>query len=355
MLGRYMAKSTVLKGVNLSYVSMDGRRMRLLFREMTKSTSITSLSVGSDQWQNTNHFGIDSIRDMVPFLKNSTEITRIHLGGNAIHTEGFELLMNALDGGPIQVLELYQCSIDCILTLENCTLPNLTMVRLSFNNIRTMPSLEKHTNLDSLDLCNNQIELPKVQGGAGLKNLSLSSNGITDEGVEVLVKSLQHNTSLTTLRLSGNHFTDTGLCPLLKLLNDVSSINGTLNSNHTLTSVRTYDYSDRLDDTPTKKEVRKLIKDATNINSKSSNPGREKILHTLLNSTKRAELARFQWNGSTMASLLSDDNGNGKSLTSSLLSDEHAFLLPEILSLVDSTHGQNELYHLLIEVVPYLL
>ena len=173
--------------------------------------------------------------------------------------------------------------------------------------------------------------------------------------MEVLVKSLQHNTSLTTLRLSGNQFTDTGLCPLLKLLNDVSSINGTLNSNHTLTSVRTYDYSDRLDDTPTKKEVRKLIKDATNINSKSSNPGREKILHTLLNSTKRAELARFQWNGSTMASLLSDDNGNGKSLTSSLLSDEHAFLLPEILSLVDSTHGQNELYHLLIEVVPYLL
>ena len=131
-----------------------------------------------------------------------------------------------------------------------------------------------------------------------------------------------------------------GLCPLLKLLNDVSSIKTTINSNHVLTSIRSFAFSDIRDktDTPTKKEVRKLIKDATRINSKSSNPGRDKIIQTQLNSTKRHKLAHLE--GVSAESLLSEDE---------------SFILPEILSLVAETQGQNELYHMIVEVVPYLM
>ena len=39
----------------------------------------------------------------------------------------------------------------------------------------------------------------------------------------------------------------------------------------------------------------------------------------------------------------------------SLFSDDDAYLLPEVLALVGEKHGQNGLYQLLIEVVPYLM
>ena len=91
------------------------------------------------------------------------------------------------------------------------------------------------------------------------------------------------------------------------------------------------------DDTPTRKELRKYIKDATRINSNSSNPGREKVIQTQLNRHKRYELACIL------------------GTSDSLFSDDDAFLLPEVLALVGKEHGQNGLYQLLIEVVPYLM
>ena len=56
-----------------------------------------------------------------------------------------------------------------------------------------------------------------------------------DEEAELLATALKHNTSLKELHLSNNNgITERGHVAFLKLLNDVSSIENTYNSNHTL-------------------------------------------------------------------------------------------------------------------------
>ena len=336
LLGNYLANSNVLKCVNFNQAHMNTSRMTPLFRELTKSDSIKSLSMYSTQWE-PNSF--DYKDHMIPFLQNSN-LLFLNLYGNSISTDGFELLVKTLEGGSIKELRLDQCDIGSISALEDCTLPDLEELHLSRNNITTIPSLNNHKRLYMLDLDYNKISKPKLLHSEGLKSLSLSGNNIEDDGIDELANSLKHNTSLTELKLMNNKLSDMGLCPLLKLLNDVSSIGSTINSNHVLTSIRSFAFSDIRDktDTPTKKEVRKLIKDATRINSKSSNPGRDKIIQTQLNSTKRHKLAHLE--GVSAESLLSEDE---------------SFILPEILSLVAETQGQNELYHMIVEVVPYLM
>ena len=347
LLGRYMSNNTHLKEVWLNFL-MNDSRMRPLFRGLTKSTSIEKLFLYNSRNENGEQFGPDAIRDMVPFLKNATKLLCISLTGNPIHTEGFEVLVNALDGGQIDSLLLDGCSIDDISSLVGCTLPNMTSLGLSGNNITSIPSLKNHPSLKSLDLSRNKVDKPLLlENNKSLRHLSLDSNGITDDDVEVFVDLLQHKTTLEHLDLSDNPFTERGLCALLRLLNDVSSIGSTLKSNHTLTYIdcpnsgRDFAFPraepNSADDTPTQKELRMLIKDATRINDESSNPGRDKVIQTQLNSTKRYELARIL------------------GTSDSLFSDDDTFLLPEVLALVGEEHGHNELYQLLIEVVPYLM
>ena len=76
--------------------------------------------------------------------------------------------------------------------------------------------------------------------------------------------------------------------------------------------------------------LRQHIGMATHINNLSENnpeaAGRDKMIHTQLNSTQRAELADFQ------------------GVNRSLYSEINPLHLPEVLSLVGQHHGQGELY-----------
>jgi len=347
LIGRYMLNNNRLKDIGLGDLRMDDSRMKLLFQELTGSKSVESLSFYIRGVDREVVFGAEAISDMVPFLKNAPKLSYISLSGNEILTEGFELLVNALDGGSITQLLLDECKIDDISALEECTLPRLFMLHLSGNCITSIPSLKNHKSLGWLTLSNNKIEKPILGDIGSLDHICLDGNGINDKDVEVLADSLHHNTSLHVLSLENNPFTERGLCALLRLLNNVSSIGSTLQSNHTLKSI-TVPHSigdftiprpepNSADDTPARKELRKHIKDATRINSNSSNHGRDKVIQTQLNSTKRYELACFQ------------------GTSESLFSDDDTFLLPEILALVGEEYGHNDLYQLLIEVVPYLM
>ena len=65
--------------------------------------------------------------------------------------------------------------------------------------------------------------------------------------------------------------------------------------------------------------------------------GKAKVVHTQLNSTVRIELVRAQGIE-----------------CSSVYSQVDALVLPEVLALVGEAHGQTELYHMLIAIVPEL-
>ena len=64
---------------------------------------------------------------------------------------------------------------------------------------------------------------------------------VDDEGAEILANSLKHNTTLSCMNLQNNRIDRRGLQALLKLLNDVSSVDSTYNSNHTLRSLELWD------------------------------------------------------------------------------------------------------------------
>ena len=108
-----------------------------------------------------------------------------------------------------------------------------------------MSALENYTNLEHLYLMSCGIGREGCivisnlmqKEDSRLKVLNLDFNDIDDEGAEILTASLKHNNSLKHLSLIGNNILEEkGCLAFLKLLIDVSSIESTYNSNHTLTN-----------------------------------------------------------------------------------------------------------------------
>ena len=342
LLGRYIANNDYLEEVDLEGINLTDELMEILFNSLVKSSSLKVLLLFD------NMVSMNGIRNMVPFLRNASTLSEINLSGNRnIKTEGFEVLINALDGGPIEELILNRCNIEDISALEHCTLPHLRELHLINNHIQSMggkSALNKFTNLKQLHLEDNNIGREGCivicnllqNEDSRLEILDLDSNDVCDEGAEILAASLKHNNSLTSLYLKGNNINEKGYLAFLKLLNDVSSIESTCNSNHTLKIISLPDYDHY---TQTVREMRTHILSLLYKNRSSPNPGREKIIDTHLNSNKRMELSRLQ--------------GVPYSY-SSIFSDIDAFVLPEVLALVGQSHGQTELYRMLIAVVPDL-
>jgi hypothetical protein len=169
--------------------------------------------------------------------------------------------------------------------------------------------------------------------GASLRRLDLNHNDICDEGAEYVVASLNHNNALDNLRLNDDRLTERGCLAFLKLLIDVSSIESTFNSNHTLR----YLY---LSETASTMNAIWHIDDALRINRSGQNSARLKVIDYQLDCQKRQRLCHIQ--GVT-------------SPYSSIFSDIDALVLPEVLALVGRKHGRNEMYSMLIAVVPDLV
>ena len=185
-----------------------------------------------------------------------------------------------------------------------------------------MKSLELSENSINADGCR---ELAKLLQGEDdtLRELDLKDNAIDDEGVEILTNALQNNTSLKTLDLKGNGISSRGKMMLLKLVNDISSIEATLQSNHTLRNIYIVPFLQ--DD-----QIQGHIKMATMVNSRNiRNPeaaGKAKVLQFQLHSDRRAVLSELQ------------------GVTKSIYSEINPLHLPEVLALASQHHGQGELY-----------
>jgi len=180
---------------------------------------------------------------MTPFLQNSPKLIKIDLSQNNL-SEGFESLVNALDGGSINDLTLDHCSITDASFLGNVTLTCIKKISLWNNNIQNIGGdMSSYTTLESLNLDKNRIGVDGCRAIAhllqkedtNLTTLRLEYNGIGDEGMEILTNSLKHNKKLNRLYIKGNCLQAMGYLAILKLLVDVSSIENTYNnSNHTL-------------------------------------------------------------------------------------------------------------------------
>ena len=180
----------------------------------------------------------------------------------------------------------------------------------------------------SSDGCRGLAKL--LRGGdSTLTILGLHANKIDDEGVEILVDALQHNTSLNTLSLDSNVISKQGRIMVLKLLNDISSITATLQSNHTLTKVPL----SLVENDPIQGSIdtvcgynKQFDLQTDNLLRHSEAAGRMKVIQTQLHSVIRAELMELQ------------------GVNHSAYSEIDSLHLPEVLALVGRRHGQGELY-----------
>ena len=300
-LGRGISNNTYLTSVGLSDNALNDHKTSFFFWGLTRSSSIKYLHLLR------NRLSTAGVRSMMSFLQNANNLTSLNLWGNNIQSEGFNVLLRALRNSPITELCCNSCGIDSI-EIDNEHMPkHLKKMFLSVNDI----------NADGCYVIANLL-----QGrDATLETLSLGYNNIDNEGVAILVDALQNNTSLTYLYLVGNDISNEGMTMLLTLVNDISSIEATLQSNHTLRYLSVGCVHD---------EIQRHIKRATDINRKHPhNPeaaGEEKVIQTQLNSAKRAELAELQ------------------GVHQSLYSEINPLHLPEVLSLIGQEHGQGELY-----------
>ena len=331
LLGRYIANNTHIKSIDLTGCGLTDEKMALLFSELSSSTSVKEFDVHN------NRFGIDGFRCMASFLEGSPKLSQITFSDNDFGSECFELLIQSLHGKAVEVLYLRDSNITDISALSTYTLPNLTHVQLENNNIGRKG-------------CMILADVLRKEGST-LTYLDLDNTGIDDEGVEILAKSLKLNTKLDKLLLDSNDITEKGRVALLKTLNDMSSIENTYYSNHTLKDVELYcpdDLDDEEDsingDNDTRDEISTSINEALKINRNNQDPhaaGRAKVIKYQLNSQNRKEACYLQ--------------GTEYSAETNILADIEPILLPQILALVGEKHGQSELYTALLPTAPELM
>ena len=318
-LGRDIANNTHLQRVELYDRALNDHKTSFLFRELGKSSSIKNLELYR------NELSAVGVRSVVPFLQNANNLQILHLGDNNIQSEGFNLLFRALRNSPIEELNCGRCGIESI-EIEGEHIP------------RNLKELYLYENGINSDMCRELVKL--LQGSdSKLKLLHLNGNDIDDEGVEIIVEALRSNKALNSLYIQGNRISKQGKIMLLKLVNDISSIEATLQSNHTLANVKffvpgiiAYSLAVMND------HIQKLVDAACNYNRqcdmqttnlRESNPGvagRMKVIQTQLHSERRAELAELQ------------------GVNHSAYSEIDPLHLPEVLALVGRRHGQGELY-----------
>ncbi len=280
-LGRDIANNTHLKELSLTDGALNNQTMSSLFRGLTRSNILDIL------WLFDNKLSAEGVISMVPFLQNANNLIHLDIDDNNIQSEGFNTLLRALRDSPIEGMHCCGCGIESI-EIDSENVP------------KQLKKLWLRRNIINADGCHGLAKL--LQGrDSTLKILHVADNKIDDHGVEILVGALQKNTSLTEFQITENDdISDQGQCMLLKLVNDVSSIKATLQSNHTLRHMYVFmnelicDRDEAFDE---KNKFQRHIDEATARIWSHKSPeeiGREKVIETQLNSTKRAVLAELQ-------------------------------------------------------------
>jgi len=312
LLGRYIANNTHLKRIDLDDCGLTDEQMALLFRYLISSVSLERLDLED------NDIGIEGLRSMIQFLQNSPKLSKLYFNqNNNVNSECFEVLVSALNRKSIKELRFHGCSITDVSALDRFNLPNLQQLNLNSNNIGK----------DGCITISNLIQ----KEGSTLKEVFLASAGIDNEGVEILATSLKHNTKLHYFNLRNNvNITEIGCKAFLTLLTNVSSIENTYDSNHTLTEL---DLTYR----GIKSDMIRHINSAIQINKKNPTSqhtaGRAKVIKYQLDSQKRKDLSRLQ-------EVEYSSIGN-------LFVDIELILLPNILALIGSRQTDKVSYIML--------
>ena len=317
-LGHYISQSSYLTHFCLSETAINDQQMRALFRGLTRSNSIKIIDMAH------NSFGSDGIRSMVPFLQNPNNLTEINLYNNHIDSDGFNWFFRSLRDSPIEELICGCCGDLASIEIDNTCIP------------RYLKSLSLSECCINTNGCREVAKLLQKENST-LEELWLDFNKIDDEGVAILVNALQNNTCLQRLDLCHNdNISMDGMRLGVSLVLDISDIKSTLKSNHTLGTFLLQSHFTNnvgIANIEEKLQMQQQLDHILQINERNIPPeeaGREKVIHYLLNSKKRAELCRIL--------------GMMEHSSAAVYSQIDPLHLPEVLALIGRTHGLGELY-----------
>lgn len=328
LLGRYLSISNSTRGLHtliLNGAQLTDEIMMWLFRGLVGSISLKRFGL------NQGVFGVVGLRSMSLFLQDSPELNELHIWNNRLNSECFEIVLRSLAcRGGIQKLNFMSADITDISALETYKIHCLQYLNLSCNNIGN----------EGIMILSNLLQ----QEDSSLTILNISLTGSGDEEAEIVATALKHNTKLLELYFENDDITEKGARLLLKVVLDMSSIDSTYNSNHTLSKCllkRSFCYSSKepLD------KIQSMIKDICEWTNKRRpyyhNPGWSKVRSYQLDSQSRKKQCHLQ--------------GIDCSITP--FTDIEVKLLPNIFALIGKSIGlgHSEFYTNLIPVAPELL
>ena len=317
LLGRYISNNTHLHTlIMLNGAEFTDNKISCFFTGLVGSVSLKKLDL------NKCTFGAEGLRSMVQFFQKSPELNELNIGSNDnLNSECFEVVLRSLHcRGGIQKLSFSSANIADISALETYNIRFLQDLDLSCNNI----------GIEGIKILSNLLQ----KEDSSLTTLDISKTGAGDEEAEILATALKRNTKLTSLLFLCNIITKKGAISLSKALLDMSSIDSTYNSNHTLTKFWLSSLTHSLG-----LEMHSLIDDVCDENKNSSNPGMSKVIRYQLKSESRKEQCHLQ----------------GIDCSSTPFADIEVKLLPNIFALIGNNLGQSEFYTTFILMVPELL
>ena len=352
LMGAYINRSIHLEDLTIGSSQIGGlrnvRRIGLLFAQIKNTVGLKTLAVEDAL------FSMVSADLMLPFLSSSSTLLRLNLP-KGVSTEIFNSMIKALDGRPIQEIQIENGTIDNIDVLGECRLPDLSDLDLSNNDISRVPSLEKCPKLQVLQLNKNGVvDVVGLgqwlkEGESCLRELYLTGNQLDQTKMDSLIHCLIKAQTLEIVDLVGDKLDgrrygvigSKGAAWFLELvIGDVRNLDSVLESNHVVrdfwlkTDVAHMDMG----------QLNRLLDEAVGINKRSGGDpikaGRHKAIKFYLNGETRRLTSQFQGTDTTYEEIFSTFP---------------IAILPEILSMVYSAHGGGELYKALRAVAPDLL
>ena len=139
-LGRDISSNTHLETFSLYDGILDDHKLSLLFRELTRSSSINYMRL------NNNGLSAAGVGSILPFLQHANSLIELNISCNNIQSEGFNSLLRALSESSIETLYCNDCGIQSI-EIDSDYFP-------------------KH--LEILNLCDNMINADGCRGLAKL-------------------------------------------------------------------------------------------------------------------------------------------------------------------------------------------
>ena len=106
-LGRHIFRDMSFGNLTITSRALNSdEKVSSFFRGLTGSNTIQKIFLCN------NHFGMQGLRSMVPFLQNVAHLNGLEISGNNIGSEGFAVLWRGLRRSPIKHLFCNNCGIE---------------------------------------------------------------------------------------------------------------------------------------------------------------------------------------------------------------------------------------------------